>query len=522
MKGRQQHPLSRQNLTVLFFCVLGAGLRLAFLFGPMCHDEAETFVNFASKPLGTVISYYPYPNNQIFHTILVHFSTRLFGAEPWAVRLPAFIAGIALIPLTYVTIRKFFSDKPALLATGLTAVTWPLISFSGNARGYTILTLLFLLMMLSGHRALMKNDALSWVAVVVLATIGFFTAPTMLYFFGGLVVWLFLSAVHGDTTARPSKIVYRLAISCLLVIILVLLLYAPALIKTGLTKQVLDPVTYSLPSNSVVVQFMIRAWAVVGFFAFSVLFTTGLPLPVACALIVIVVAATVLLLYGFVLACIKNRRLFAHRVNLALVIIAWSALVVLLQGYYPPERVFIPFIPLGLGYASAGLCHEWSRQRSRKPAPVERYALGRTAVLAAVVALAVVVIVAQFPWQPRDRATMTDAEQMSVELEGILQPGDVVYIDPVVGKSLEYYCMIRGIPLSCIYGTREYLALKAKPSGRRFVIDDRLDGAGIDKTLHWGKLPIRKRLNLRLVAVCEHSTLFEIMPDDGLADLKGE
>ncbi|MFH1150722.1 MAG: glycosyltransferase family 39 protein [Actinomycetota bacterium] len=487
----------------------------------MCHDEAETFVNFAAKPLSTVVSYYPYPNNQIFHTLLVHLNTRLLGAEPWAVRFPALLAGIAVIPLTYIAIRKFFSHEPALLATGLTVVAWPLISFSGNARGYTILTLLFLFMMLSAHRALMKNDALSWVALVVLATIGFYTAPTMLYFFGGLALWLLLSALRGDTTARPSRIVYRLAVSCLLVIVLVLLLYAPALIETGLTRQVLDPVVYSLPTNSVIVQFVIRAWAVVGFLAFSVLFTSGPPMPVASLTIVIVVAATVMLMYGFVLASVNNRRLSAHRINLALVIIGWSALVVVLQGYYPPERVFIPFIPLGLGYASAGLCHAWSRQRSRTSAPIERYALGRAAVVAAVITLAAVVVVSQFPWQPRDRATMTDADQMAAELEMILEPGDLVYTDPVVGKCLEYYCLLRGIPLTSIYGTREYLASAVRPAGRRFVVDDWLDGAGMEKALRWGNLPIRRRLELRPVAWCDHSTLYEIIPGVALADRKG-
>ena len=55
-----------------FFIVLGLGLRMIFLFGTMGHDEAETFVLFASRSLRVGLSNYPFPNNHIFHTLLVH------------------------------------------------------------------------------------------------------------------------------------------------------------------------------------------------------------------------------------------------------------------------------------------------------------------------------------------------------------------------------------------------------------------------------------------------------------------
>ena len=68
----------------------GAGLRLAFLFQPMVHDEAVTYVYFASRPLGFALSYYPFPNNHLLNTLLVKASTGIFGNSPPALRLPAF------------------------------------------------------------------------------------------------------------------------------------------------------------------------------------------------------------------------------------------------------------------------------------------------------------------------------------------------------------------------------------------------------------------------------------------------
>lgn len=67
------------NLVALaVICVIGFAIRLRFLFQPMRYDEAFTYVRYASKPLYRGLSDYSFPNNHIFHTLLVHISTGIF------------------------------------------------------------------------------------------------------------------------------------------------------------------------------------------------------------------------------------------------------------------------------------------------------------------------------------------------------------------------------------------------------------------------------------------------------------
>lgn len=496
-----------QQALLLFFVVLGAGLRLFFLFGPMCHDEAETFVVFASKSLWVGLSKYTLPNNQIFHTLLVHESVSLFGNAPWAIRLPALLAGILVIPATFFAMEGFFGQKPALLATGLVAVSWPLVSYSGNARGYTIQTLLFLLLLIVAKRIKRKNDMASWVCFVFLGTLGLFTAPTMIYFFGAVAIWLFVSALRGDTQVLPTKLALKLVLSCVAVVVLVLLLYTPALLRTGLTRDVLRPTTYSLRMVPFVLQVPIRMVGTVAFFTFSVMFSFSRSAPVMVIIIIATAALTVFLAYGCVLATVRNKWLSKHKTNLLLIALFWSTLIVLAQGYFPPERVFIPIIPLYFGYASAGLCFAWSRLRARYRLPA-----GRTVAYGMLVGLVVVctavLMIAQVPWQPRDMTTMRDAGAMASKLKQILRPKDVVYAEPITRMSLEYYFLKDGIPLSYIYFVQDNNRGKREVPGRAFIVMDYLDGAPPEKTIRWAGLPPLSQTRMDLAVCCDNSAAF--------------
>ena len=71
---------------------------------------------------------YHLPNNHVFHSILVYFSTRIFGIQPWAVRLPAFTAGVLLVPAAYWLAKRLYDRWTALGAALLVAWFPPLIA----------------------------------------------------------------------------------------------------------------------------------------------------------------------------------------------------------------------------------------------------------------------------------------------------------------------------------------------------------------------------------------------------------
>lgn len=99
-----------------------------------------------------------------------------------------------VIPATYLAARARYSVGAALAATALVTTTAPLIIYSVNARGYTLLCLAFLLSIAIGAYALRTGNVVAWAAYVVVNVMGFFAIPIMLYPFGATTLWLAVSA----------------------------------------------------------------------------------------------------------------------------------------------------------------------------------------------------------------------------------------------------------------------------------------------------------------------------------------
>ncbi len=166
----------------------------------MLHDEAYTFIAFASRPLLAAISDYALPNNHIFHTLLVYLAYHLLGNQPWIIRLPAFVAGVAIVPLTYVTAGRFYNRKVGLLSAGLVAAAPLLIDYSANARGYTLVCALTLCAAALAAYVKDHRNRIAWTLLALTCALGFYTIPIMLYPAGMLVVWLALSGLFSDTS----------------------------------------------------------------------------------------------------------------------------------------------------------------------------------------------------------------------------------------------------------------------------------------------------------------------------------
>ena len=61
---------------------VGLFLRIYHLDVPMRYDEAYTFNEYATRSTYDAVSLYTFPNNHLFHTLLVHVAVRLFGDSP--------------------------------------------------------------------------------------------------------------------------------------------------------------------------------------------------------------------------------------------------------------------------------------------------------------------------------------------------------------------------------------------------------------------------------------------------------
>ncbi|HUG19955.1 MAG TPA: glycosyltransferase family 39 protein [Planctomycetaceae bacterium] len=175
----------------------GIGVRAWFLNLPMAYDESFSFINYASRPFYLGIADYSESNNHLFNTLLMHGMYRLFGQQDWALRLPVFCFGIALLPIVWGWACDRFSQNVANIATALVAVSPALVSYSVNARGYLYLTCCAVLLDWALFRiATREENKLAWWCVAWIATVvGAWSMPLMVYPALGMFGWYVLSLI---------------------------------------------------------------------------------------------------------------------------------------------------------------------------------------------------------------------------------------------------------------------------------------------------------------------------------------
>lgn len=228
-------PRGRELWLLLAITLAGALLRGLWLDRPMQHDEAYSFIAFASRGLRVAISDYHLPNNHVLHTILMWLSTSLFGEAPWALRLPAYLAGVAIIPASYAAGRLAIGRATGLLAAALVAFNSYLMHYSTDGRGYTLMILLALLCWCLAMQLLRRRNTFAWLLLTAFGALGFWVMPTMVYPFAAVMAWLGLSALVGDRdpsyTAR--RFWWDAIISGASTIVIMLVLYIPIFINWG-------------------------------------------------------------------------------------------------------------------------------------------------------------------------------------------------------------------------------------------------------------------------------------------------
>jgi hypothetical protein len=218
------------------FIVFGIGifLRLRYLGRPVRFDEAWTYIVFASRPLIFGLSRYSAPNNHLLNTLLIHFSTRLFGNTLFGLRFPALAVGCLVILAAWFVTRHLYGSAAGILAAGCVAVLPTFIEFSINARGYA-LQWLSILGLLWFAALLLENSSLrtAWLGLVVAAVAGFYSIPTTLLAVGGVFVWMLASTLAAGKVAELSELVRKLSLAGVSIGLLSMLLYVPPIVVSG-------------------------------------------------------------------------------------------------------------------------------------------------------------------------------------------------------------------------------------------------------------------------------------------------
>lgn len=454
---------------LLLVTLLAGVVRLVLLPLPLGHDEAYTFVGFASRSLPALVSDYSLPNNHIFHSLLVHLSTGLLGVHAWSVRLPAFVAGVLTVPGVALLGKRLYGKTSGLLAAGMLAGLPSSAMYAGNARGYSLYMLFSLVLFCLAVFLVRRRNRVGWLLLVVTGALGFWTVPFMLYPFGGALLWMFLLALTGEgreVYGGPKKFILYLAGAGLATAGLAAFFYAPVeLWGTGwhslMGNSFVQRLAWEdfLPTLLVRLQETAREWSI------------DLPRWVGW----------VITACGFI-PLIWHARVSRERVSPWGAALLWLVLVLPVQRTHPLARLWTYLIPLWVLSGAAGGVALWRWLTHRWP-KVPAVGVGVVLSLLFVSGLA---LATWLEYGRPGRAGVGQVERAAITLLEAMQPGDVVLAVEPEDAPLWFYLLEKG-------AGREYFELKRVPALRQLylvldaskgqTVEDVLRGRGLDPAL---------------------------------------
>ena len=470
------------DLTLACLLIIAFLLRFSVLFQPMREDEAYSFLQYSSRPFYSALSLYNAPSNHLLHTLLVRVAYLLFGDHPWALRLPVLVAGLCLVPGVYFAARSLYRNSGALLAAALVASSSILIEYSTNARGYIILVSLFMSLIPVAAYLSRKQNWAAWVTFAILGALGAYTIPIMLYPFGGICLWLLLSAKFEAEGRSAGNLVKELFVTCGLAGFLVFELYSPVLAVSG---------PAALFANK-----WVRAKPVQ-------VFLTGLPPSLGSTWSQwnrdLPLWLKGLLLGGFVVSLLWTRRQSLFRVPLPLALALWVVPLVFIQRVDPFERVWLFALPLYLMAASGGVAavlEPWFEKLKVRPAM-------------AILAIAVAIFAGLEVRQDQSIYATNDGrglEALAYYLKGRLGPGDSVIAGFSSDPQLQYYFREAGLRPSYVNGPHRT---------RMLVVVNGVVGETVAQVLSMAQLSDYQNRPARLLIRFDTASLYELAPAGG-------
>ena len=221
---------------VLATVLIAAGVALSayFLDLPWRLDESSTVLVYASQSFGAVVTSYQTPGNHVLHSVLVWVAHQLGGWNRVVLRLPAFLSFCLLLPALWWFARREYGPTAAAFTAALAASTSYFVEFATNARGYTLLCLLFVAALLCGqslvHRPERKTLWTTWAATIGL---GFFTMPLMAFPAVATVCWMMLARWRRRGREGLGSFAVKIAGWSVVALAFAGVLYTPILVTIG-------------------------------------------------------------------------------------------------------------------------------------------------------------------------------------------------------------------------------------------------------------------------------------------------
>ncbi len=193
-----RNAAARDALGLALILILAFALRLPALNGPLWYDEITTVETHLKLGWGEALQSYSM-NHHYLHNFAAKVTMDMFGGQPWAIRLPALIFGLASIWAMWVLVRRTAGSAMAHATGALMALSYHHIWFSTNARGYTGMALFSTLGLMFFLQGLDRPRKATWVWFAAMLVATAFTHLTGIFFFATLgLIWL-------GTLARDAR-----------------------------------------------------------------------------------------------------------------------------------------------------------------------------------------------------------------------------------------------------------------------------------------------------------------------------
>lgn len=203
----------RRNLTTLLershpapsivacLTVLGALLRVAAARQDLFADELATYWIVTEHDLrGVIDTVWSTAEITPPLSFVLSWVTAHIGHSAFWIRLPAFVAGIATIPLVWTLGRRTVGGPAALVAAAVTALSPFTIVYSAEARGYGVLMGLITLSTLALVRALSDNQRRWWCLYALAVALAMYTHYTSVFVIAVQALWALWR--HADRRKR--------------------------------------------------------------------------------------------------------------------------------------------------------------------------------------------------------------------------------------------------------------------------------------------------------------------------------
>lgn len=359
--------------------LVGAVVRvIAAATEPPHFDESYTAVHYVLGSVGHLLTTYDEPNNHVFHSLLAWVSTSVLGDGPFALRLPALLAGAALVPAVGWVARAVVggarprdASVAGLVAAAIVAAAPPLIAYSANARGYSVAMLLmvaqFALTLRLGRGSasgpatppdlgadpragsVARASLLPWRLWVVCGALAIWTVPTAVL--GVLIAAIWLAALRAP--AWRSLIPVAAAVAATAMVSLAL--YAPVFGQRGFTVD-----RFSAAPVGQLATTLAHAW------------TAGLAVP-------LIAVAVMLAVVG-----LARRPTLGRNATLAFGLIAVPLVIAVLGRVLPYSRTYLLLLPVLSILAGVGAARitPWVAARGRAVAGTAAAAFAAVALIA--------------------------------------------------------------------------------------------------------------------------------------------